>query len=368
MLGWTALLAAGVLGWATLVAGSIGDVAKDGRTIVVTQDGSGDATTIAAGVRMAVDGDTVLVRPGTYRERVDVQADIAIRGDGPRERVIVEALDGQGQDHHGTPRSVAFTFRGSFGSLSNLTVRGAAGGRAISVEAEAAPVISDVTIGSGGVWTGRNVAIWWSSGATGVLRDSTVSGLVGVAGAGTSPLIESNRLTDACITVRSEGSAQQDQPRPVIRDNSLGGCPTGVLIRIEAGSPLVEGNDLVLEHGTGVSLAGSGGTVRGNTIHDSETAVSVANPRGPVAIEDNAIDGNSVGVSVFNGDTGVRIERNHVQGNGVALNLAGGEPPVISDNTLCGNAADITVVPVGHDVPSLDGNGGCQASGWFPGA
>ena len=42
----------------------------DGRRIVVAQDGTGDVPSITDAVRMARDGDLVLVRPGTYRESV----------------------------------------------------------------------------------------------------------------------------------------------------------------------------------------------------------------------------------------------------------------------------------------------------------
>lgn len=367
MTSWMTLLASGVLGWA-LLAGSGAQPGTVARTILVAQDGSGDATTIAGGVAMAADGDTVLVRPGTYRERVVVETDIEIRGAGGRDEVVVEAPDDPGHRHDGSPRSVAFTFRGSFGSLRNLTVLGQPDGRGISVEAAAAPEIGNVTIAATGGWTGRTVAIWWSGGSGGVLRDSTVSGVVGMSGAGTAPLIEWNRLRDTCIVVRFDGGSHEDQPRTVLRQNAIAGCPTGVLVRVEAGSVLMEGNDLVLAHGTGVSMAGSRGTIRGNTFHDSETGVAIANPRGAVSVLDNLVLGNAVGVSVFAGGPAIRIEGNDLRDNALALNLAGGDHPVIAGNALCGNAADLQVVPAGHDAPSLDGNGGCQASGWLPGA
>lgn len=50
--------------------------------IVVAQDGSGDHTTITGAIAVAGDGDTVLVRPGTYVEAIIVEADITLKGDG----------------------------------------------------------------------------------------------------------------------------------------------------------------------------------------------------------------------------------------------------------------------------------------------
>jgi hypothetical protein len=54
-----------------------------GETYVVTADGSGDFATITEALASAVDGDTVLVRPGTYQEDLVIRHDITVRGDGP---------------------------------------------------------------------------------------------------------------------------------------------------------------------------------------------------------------------------------------------------------------------------------------------
>jgi len=52
--------------------------------IVVTQDGSGTYRTITDAVAVAQDGETVLVRPGTYLESIAITEDITLRGDGGR--------------------------------------------------------------------------------------------------------------------------------------------------------------------------------------------------------------------------------------------------------------------------------------------
>src|SRR5688572_4245804 len=46
--------------------------------------------TIAAAVDAAEDGDMILVRPGTYMESVTITKDITLRGDGPREAIVIE--------------------------------------------------------------------------------------------------------------------------------------------------------------------------------------------------------------------------------------------------------------------------------------
>ncbi len=63
--------------------------------IVVAQDGSGTVRTITEAVAMAADGDTILVKPGTYLGSIAITEDITLRGDGDRKAVVLEfAADG----------------------------------------------------------------------------------------------------------------------------------------------------------------------------------------------------------------------------------------------------------------------------------
>ncbi|MFV2064668.1 MAG: hypothetical protein ACC726_14335, partial [Chloroflexota bacterium] len=50
--------------------------ASNGTEYTVAADGSGDFGTIAEAVAAAVDGDTVLVQPGTYTEAIVIDKDI----------------------------------------------------------------------------------------------------------------------------------------------------------------------------------------------------------------------------------------------------------------------------------------------------
>jgi hypothetical protein len=61
-------------------------------TLVVDQSGNGDYTTLAQAVEAALDGGTILVRPGRYVESVAVVGkDLTIKGEGDRDEIIVEA-------------------------------------------------------------------------------------------------------------------------------------------------------------------------------------------------------------------------------------------------------------------------------------
>jgi hypothetical protein len=61
--------------------------------LIVATDGSAPHCTIGAAVADAPPGGCVLVRPGTYRETVFLTQPIEIRGDGPREEIILESSD-----------------------------------------------------------------------------------------------------------------------------------------------------------------------------------------------------------------------------------------------------------------------------------
>ena len=60
-----------------------------GRDIVVAADASGHFLTLAEAVSAAVDGDRIVIRPGTYPGSVTVAKDVSIRGEGGRESVIL---------------------------------------------------------------------------------------------------------------------------------------------------------------------------------------------------------------------------------------------------------------------------------------
>ncbi len=67
-----------------------------------------------------LDGDSVLIRPGTYHEQVTVTKAIAIAGDGPREAVVWEGLAAP----NGTGDPFALLLDHSTATLTNVTLNG----------------------------------------------------------------------------------------------------------------------------------------------------------------------------------------------------------------------------------------------------
>lgn len=60
--------------------------------LIVDAAGSGDYVTLGEAIQAAADGATILVWPGHYSERLTLERSLTLRGDGPRERIIVEGV------------------------------------------------------------------------------------------------------------------------------------------------------------------------------------------------------------------------------------------------------------------------------------
>ena len=81
---------------AAVVAGGAGVAYWRSRPkrLIVDASGSGDYRTIASAVLAARPEDTIVLRPGTYKEVVEIDRDVRIVGEGGRSKVIVEAASG----------------------------------------------------------------------------------------------------------------------------------------------------------------------------------------------------------------------------------------------------------------------------------
>ena len=103
-------------------------------TIIVQQDGSGDATTIGAAVALAAAGDSILVGPGTYGESVTVDKPLHVASIMGPDQTILDGQDAMRMlwfDHTGVSSLTGFRlvngYSDSGGALllfyATLTVR-----------------------------------------------------------------------------------------------------------------------------------------------------------------------------------------------------------------------------------------------------
>ena len=155
------------------------------RTLVV---GSGGYATVGEAVALALDGDTVLVRPGTYREQVIITRAITLMGDGDRGDIVIEfdaspcliaersaarianlTIRGTGQHSH--PPAAAILVNSGSPSLDRLVL---AGGHGIVIEGRASPAIRGCKI-QDSLWNG----VWVRDGAVVAIEDNDIAGAAG---------------------------------------------------------------------------------------------------------------------------------------------------------------------------------------------
>jgi hypothetical protein len=320
--------------------------ASGARTIVVAQDGSGDAATIAAGLELAREGDTVLLRAGTYREHVVIDRSIELLGDPAASAVTIEfdTTSPSVQLTDGTTLPNAVLVKDADASLAFLTIRGPARGVALQV-AGGAPTLDNVQVVLGGLpsmqhryaarFTDGSAASWVFSdlggsllvdgAASPSLGSVSVDGRVDVRGAGTQPVVRDSRLGEvviadgalATITVnRIDGTVSvSDTESPEISRNLIDGDPGAVGILVRGASPLIRGNS-IRGVGTGIDVgAGAGPTIEANVLEEVSVAVKVGGTAADLS-EELLIRGNRFCDITMGVDTPV----------GADLYLEGNEP------------------------------------------
>ncbi len=172
-------------------------VAVSGRTLVV---GPGGYSTIGDAVAEARDGDTVLVRPGTYRETVTITRAITLRGDGDRKAIIVQFEGAECLVLHETTAAVTnMTFRKGGSEAANVQ------SAAILIDGGSPTLMGLELVEGRGIIIGRS----GSSTIRGcVIRDGQQGGILVLdAAAGT---IEANEIygnASAGVLVQHAGTA-----------------------------------------------------------------------------------------------------------------------------------------------------------------
>jgi F-box protein 11 len=373
-----------------------------GATIVVVADGSGQYRTIGKAVEAAEDGDTIVVKPGIYRESVVIAKDITLRGEGDRDEIIIEVpaeLPGLVVPRVELP--FAIRLDDSSATVSNLTFRGPAS--AIDVRG-GSPRIENVTIIDVGI-PARDQSVF-ETRPVGLSVDgesaATVMGSVlqrsdiMVLGA-SRPVIRNNRFVEATIQVLGllrygsiNAAGITDEPDTeaenvlfsdaLIVGNVFRDPWTAILIS-EGATARIEDNDIVGAKTTATVLkyAGPGTTVRRNVISDGGMAIMVVegesisidaneivdNETGititgsDATLLENMVSGNEVGVVIIPTEDGASptLQRNTIEGNGRGLAIMAGTSPVLSDNVVCDNETNVVVVE-GATV-TLEGNQIC---------
>jgi hypothetical protein len=352
MLLAVALAAAGAAGQRLLAANG---------PIVVAQDGSGAFSTVTEALAAAEDGDEIVVRPGTYPEVVVIDKDITLRGDGPREAVILEfANDGPrvSTDWSG-PVPYGVMLVDTEAIVSDLTVRGPNAAVAFVIVG-GAPTLENIANELQGDFSGRpQVAVAPIHGAGVTIRNSLLDGPVWHTAidpipehediTGSGRIIAEDNVTDAGFWLAvTDGSA--------FLGNTITGGEVELYLR---GS----GNVLVAENETTYTIQildrSDGFTVRDNIVHGAgnpEGGIFIG-PGAPI-IEGNVISDAPVGITVLDGDAPMITEYLLDERYPIDVDGATGTP-VIEGNRFCGNDQDL-VVPEGSALTLDPSNEVCD--------
>lgn len=132
-------------------------------SLTVDQNGGGRFSTIASALQAAPPGSTILIRPGTYPESLNIARDMYLQGAGssPNDVVI--------ENTNGSP----LYFQTDRGGINNLTLRyDGNGNKAALLISRGQPVIDNVDMTS----SGNTYVLAVGGGANPTIRNSRIYG------------------------------------------------------------------------------------------------------------------------------------------------------------------------------------------------
>ena len=334
-----------------------------GRDIVVAADGTGHFWSLTEAVAAAVDGDRIVLEPGTYHESLTIDKHISIRGDGDRAAVIIEPAQGdsaKGPTARYYPYSEDLVEGWEFvvyldqsdAQLSDLTIRGGEIGTAVVVNG-GAPTITNVVIDPDGEQRNKTgsaphegLAIGGSSTAT--IQDSLITAFIGIGEASRATLI-GNTIQGSCLVIDGVDAD------PIIRENRVEGsqCPRMSVVVSGGASPVLEANVILSDAQTdGIRVSGDGSApqISGNTVTGGDYGIWAGNGAAP-NIRRNLVTGARAGVGVMGADA--VLDTNEIRSNDTGVVLDQSAVPVFVGNTVCDNRVNVELRG-GATLPSVD--------------
>ena len=279
---------------------------------------------IDAAVAAAEDGDTVIVRPGTYRVPVVVDRAVRIEGQGPVEDVILEPVGGE-----------ALGIAASGAHIRGLTIRPARAGNDGADHSAVAIHDTSVTVEGcqlsshlgASVWVGgpsaearlhgcvitngAQNAVWVTEEARAELIACRIAGHrwpIIVGGAHASLTVRDCQVVDNL----DHGIVGADRATLVVEGCTIArNAVSGVLLLGAAPASRVEGCTIEENGGTGVFVEGGRGRIVGNRIRGNDVGIAVMEGAAPT-VEDNELAENRLGLGVRGTGADPRITANTI--------------------------------------------------------
>jgi len=254
--------------------------ASSARILVVDQEATGAIRSVNAALANAQNGDEILVMAGYYRESVDVNKLVSIKGYGA-------IIDGMGR--------TTFQMRSYGSSISNLTILGSGRDPAVVVEGYASV-------------TGCNI------------KNSSI-GIAAYKG-----VVSNNTISATAYGIRLNGSA-------IVENNTISG-PLGAGIEVRCNSSRILSN-IVTSAGNAIDVVGNNNTVLFNHLSSSNIGIRLKSSSDNIMMnntcEKNRIAGVYLEDSRNNSVSSNRFLRN---GNGILLKSSSG-------NKIIGNIVEL---------------------------
>ncbi|MDH3967301.1 MAG: right-handed parallel beta-helix repeat-containing protein [Rhodospirillales bacterium] len=294
-------------------------------TWIVDASGGGDTLTIAEAVSRAPDSATVLVRPGTYAESLELDRPVHLKAAETGDQAPLVA----------PPEGPCVVARAAAGSIVGLRLRGAAPAEA--GPPEAVPCLDIVA--SGVLVEGNEIE---SPSGPGIhLRD------------GAAPTIRTNTITGA----GGPGVLVSAGARGAILDNTIEGTGgSGIVVR-GGSAPEIIGNVIADSGAAGVLFAeAAGGRFENNVIRSSAgSGIEIGTSADPVVTGNRIESAGQAGIFVYDLGKG-RFRDNAIVSSGYSgLVIAAGGAPDFATN-LVRDSAEHGILAIGRGGGVIDDN------------
>ena len=316
------------------------------KRIVVDGTGRGDYRTIIGAVLQAAPGDTILVRPGTYREGVLLSSGVSIQRAGAG-GVRIEAV-------------IPLQFLAvRDATVQGLTIRG--NRKSIGILNCKKISVADCDIGTKqkhGVSVADSVNILFqrcsirgNEKTYGIILKNTEAKMSDtiISGCGQAVLIKDGSRVDIehNLLDGNNTSVAAFDSQITVKNNVITGKGEKNGIFFETSQALIEGNS-IRRHGAGVHARQARGQILHNTMSQNNFGIMIKG--GAVDVSDNVVlDNRYKGINIGhdkNDPTGsglANITRNRITGNGLTGIYVANHRAEVSHNLLGGNGTGISV-------------------------